>query len=265
MQETAPSKGELRRQRIMQRLKQNGRITIQEMIDEFDCSEATARRDLDLLERTGGVIRTIGGALLESFPTVKEVSFTEKQQRLWVQKEAIARKAVELVEEGDIIGLTGGTTTFLIARELKLRQGITVVTNAVNIAMELADSDGIQVVVIGGVMRGKSYELCGPLAEKTVEHLNIGKMFLGIDGLTIGQGPTTYSELEAQTARVLIKHSQQTIAVFDHTKLDRASLFSVTPLSSLYGCITDDGADPGFLHEIEKHGVKVYSAGVSAG
>lgn len=262
MQETASSKGEQRRQGIMLRLKQNGRITITEIIEQFDCSEATARRDLDILEKNGSVIRTIGGALLEGFLAVKEVSFTEKQQKLWVQKEAIARKAVELIEEGDIIGLSGGTTTFLIARELKKREGITVVTNAVNIAMELADNDALQVVVIGGVMRGKSYELCGPLAEKTIEHLNIGKMFLGIDGLTLEQGPTTYSELEAQTARTLLSHSQQTIAVFDHTKLDRASLFSIAPLDALYGCITDDGADPAFLRKLAERGVQVYSADV---
>jgi DeoR/GlpR family transcriptional regulator of sugar metabolism len=77
-----------------------------------------------------------------------------------------------------VIGLTGGTTTFLIAKAIKFRKNITVVTNAVNIAMELSEGEDIQVVLTGGVMRKNSYELCGPLAEKTVEGLNIGKMFL---------------------------------------------------------------------------------------
>ncbi|OPA79996.1 DeoR family transcriptional regulator [Paenibacillus selenitireducens] len=239
-----PSKGEQRRQLILQLLKQQGRITIQEIIDQFDCSEATARRDLDLLDKKGEIIRTIGGALFDGISTVREMPFAEKKQHLWLEKEAIARKAVELIEEGDSICLTGGTTTFLIARELKSRQGVTVVTNAVNIAMELADSEGIQVVVVGGVMRNKSFELCGPLAEKTIMHLNIEKLFIGVDGISAEQGITTYSELEAQTGRMLMSRAKHTIAVFDRTKVNKASLFSIAPLSELHACVTDVPLDP---------------------
>lgn len=239
----SPSKGEQRRQLILQFLKQHGRITLQEIIEQFDCSEATARRDLDLLDRKGEIIRTIGGALYDGISPVREATFAEKKQHLWLEKEAIARRAVDLIEEGDIVCLTGGTTTFLIARELKLRQGITVVTNAVNIAMELADSEGIQVVVIGGVMRNKSFELCGPLAERTIEHVNIEKLFMGVDGISLEQGITTYSELEAQTGRMLMKRAKRTIAVFDRTKVNKSSLFSIAPLSELHGCVTDSSLD----------------------
>lgn len=260
MQESTPSKGELRRQQIMHRLKQQGRITIQEIIDHFECSEATARRDIDMLEKTTGIIRTIGGALFDGFSPSKESTFTEKKQLLWNEKEAIAAKAAELVQEGDVIGLSGGTTTFLIARALKMRHGITVVTNAVNIAMELADSDGIQLVVIGGVMRSKSYELCGPLAERTIEHINIGIMFLGIDGLTIDKGITSFSELEAQTVRMLLGKSEKTIAVFDHTKIGKSSLFSIAPLTQLYAGITDANVDPSVVEQLEQHGVVIHIA-----
>ncbi|MFD0868389.1 HTH-type transcriptional repressor glcR [Chlamydia abortus] len=252
------SKGEQRRANILNMLKQNGRITVQEIVGRFACSEATARRDLDLLEKTEPIIRTIGGALYDGFSATREISFTERKHYSWIEKEAIAEKAASLIGEGDIIGLTGGTTTFLIARALKTRRGITVVTNAVNIAMELADNDEIQIVVIGGIMRNKSFELCGPLAEKMVDSLNIGKMFIGIDGISL-QGVTTYSESEAEIAKALIKRSGQTYAVFDHSKVGKSSLFSIAPLSSLHACITDAKNMGAELHEqLVKLGVKQY-------
>ncbi|MCG7408456.1 DeoR/GlpR family DNA-binding transcription regulator [Paenibacillus sp. ACRRX] len=251
------SKGELRRHQIMQELKQHGRISIAEIIEQFDCSEATARRDLDLLERNGELIRTIGGALYEGGSAVREVTFQEKKSMLWLEKEAIAKRAVDYIEEGDSICLTGGTTTYLIAKLLKQRQGITVVTNAVNIAMELSDSEGLQVVVIGGVMRNNSFELCGPLAERTIEHLNIEKLFMGIDGFSITKGITTYSELEAQTARMLMRQAEATYAVFDHTKVGRASLFSVAGVGELTGVVTDRALSEEMNTKLMKDGIEV--------
>ncbi|WP_159881415.1 DeoR/GlpR family DNA-binding transcription regulator [Paenibacillus puerhi] len=267
MVDRAPSKGERRREQIMNLLKRQGRITIQEMIDKFDCSEATARRDLDVLERQGGIIRSLGGAQLESPAAAsgREISFFEKKQLLWLEKEAIAAKAAALVEEGDVVGLTGGTTTFLIARELKLRKGITIVTNAVNIAMELSESDGVQVVLTGGVMRRNSFELCGPLAERIIESVNIGIMFMGIDGITEEQGLTTFSEQEADIARLMLKRALRSYAVFDHTKIGRTSLFSMAPLSTLTGCITNELTDASLRAYLEASGIALHLADTEPG
>lgn len=258
MNNPTTSKSKRRRDELLALLKKQGRLSIQDVIDSFGVSEATARRDVDSLALSDGVIRTIGGAQFEGYTVGKEVSFLEKKQVLWAEKEAIAEQAAALVEEGDIVGLSGGTTTFIIARKLKERRNITVVTNAVNIAMELADGDGIQVVLTGGVMRSNSYELCGPLAEKTVEGLNITKMFLGIDGFTLAQGFTTYSELEAQIGKLLIARSAQTIVVFDQTKIGRASLFTVTPLSAVHACITNTTLDDRYVEEFAKHHIALH-------
>ncbi|SDC18646.1 transcriptional regulator, DeoR family [Paenibacillus sp. UNCCL117] len=261
MVDRAPSKGDRRREQIMNLLKRQGRVTIQEMIEKFDCSEATARRDLDVLERQGGIIRSLGGAQLESpAASGREISFFEKKQLLWLEKEAIAAQAAKLVEEGDVVGLTGGTTTFLIARELKLRRGITVVTNAVNIAMELSESDGVQVVLTGGVMRRNSFELCGPLAERIIEGINIGIMFMGIDGIAEEQGLTTFSEQEADIARLMLKRSLRSYAVFDHTKAGRTSLFSMAPLTTLTGCITNKIPDEPLRAFLEANGIALHLA-----
>lgn len=260
MQPKEPSKGRRRQEAILQLLKQRGRITVQEILDQFQCSEATARRDLDALESSEGVIRTLGGAVYDVMGGSREIPFAEKKDISWLEKESIADKAVSLVSPGDVVGLSGGTTTFLIARALKALQGITVVTNAVNIAMELADAEDIQVVVTGGIMRRNSFELCGPLAEKVVDSLNVGKMFLGIDGINVQQGVMMYSELESEISKMLIRRSVETYAVFDASKIGRTSLFSCCPLASLHGCVTNALPDPSFAEALERSGIAVHLA-----
>lgn len=254
------SKGERRRAGILTLLKQQGKVNVQEIVERFACSEATARRDLDLLEKQGSVIRSIGGALLDTSPAFAESSFQEKRSVLWLEKEAIAAKAAAMVEPGDIVGLTGGTTTFLIARQLKFHTDMTVVTNAVNIAMELADSEGVQVVLTGGVMRKKSYELCGPLAESVVGNIHITKMFMGVDGVSLHAGVSTYSEQEAQIARLMLSRSAQGYAVFDHSKLEKTSLFSIVPLTALKGVITDRLEQRAVRDYLAKHGLELHEA-----
>ncbi|MUT64479.1 DeoR/GlpR family DNA-binding transcription regulator [Paenibacillus sp. NEAU-GSW1] len=253
------SKGQRRREAILQLLKQQGRITIQDIVERFDCSEATARRDLEQMESLYPIIRTIGGAMYDGMNAVRDVGFAEREGLSIFEKERIARKAASLIEEGDVVGLSGGTTNYLIAKELKFRNGITVVTNAVNIAMELAGS-AVQVVVTGGIMRHNSFELCGPLGEGMVAHLNIGKMFIGVDGISAVGGITTYSEQEAQIAKALIKRSHTTYAVFDQSKVGKMSLFSIAALSELQAFITDVAVPPELAAAAEQHHISIYVA-----
>lgn len=251
------SKGQRRRDEIIQLLKHQGRITITEMVTRFGCSEATARRDLEQLEGVHPVIRTIGGAMYDGMGTMRELHFAEKEGLSILEKEKIAQLASDLIVESDVIGLSGGTTNFLLAKLLKVRKGITVVTNAVNIAMELAGSP-IQVVVTGGIMRHNSFELCGPIGEGMIAQLHIGKMFIGIDGISATGGITSYSEQEAQIAKALIRRSQETYAVFDHTKANRTSLFSVAALSELKAVVTDSPLTGELAEELNRQAVSIY-------
>lgn len=257
MIEGSGSKGQRRREAILQLLKQQGRITIPEMVERFGCSEATARRDLEQMEGVYPVIRTIGGAMYDGMGTMRELHFAEKEGLSILEKEKIAQLAASLIVEGDIIGLSGGTTNFLLAKLLKSRKGITVVTNALNIAMELAGSQ-IQVVVTGGIMRHNSFELCGPLGEGMVAQLHIGKMFIGVDGISAAGGISSYSEQEAQIAKALISRSQETYAIFDHTKTNRTSLFSVAALTELKAVITDSEMTGELAAALQQHQVSVY-------
>ncbi|WP_168122802.1 DeoR/GlpR family DNA-binding transcription regulator [Paenibacillus sp. HB172176] len=257
MAELSGTKGSRRREAILQLLKQQGKITIQEMVERFGCSEATARRDLEQMEAIYPVIRTIGGAMYDGMGAMRELPFSEKEGLSILEKEKIAKAAASQIVEGDVIGLSGGTTNFLLAKLLKGRRGITVVTNAINIAMELADSR-IQVVVTGGIMRHNSFELCGPLGEEMIAQLHIGKMFIGVDGISSEGGISSYSEQEAQSAKALIKRSQETYVVFDHTKANRTSLFSIAALTEIKGVITDSPLDGPLGDAIRLHGITVY-------
>lgn len=254
-----PSKGERRRAEIMLLLKQQGRITIQELVERLGISEATARRDLEMMEKTEPLIRTIGGAMYDGLNSVRDLPFEEKKGLSYLEKERIAQQAATLIDEGDVIGLSGGTTNYLLAKLLKPRKGITVVTNAVNIAMELAGSE-VQVVVTGGIMRHNSFELCGPLGEAMVAHLHIGKMFIGVDGISVEGGITTYSEQEAQIAKALMMRAQATYAIFDHTKVGKTSLFSIAALTDVHAYITDAALDGALADYAAEQGARVYLA-----
>ncbi|CAM3628786.1 DeoR/GlpR family DNA-binding transcription regulator [Marinicrinis lubricantis] len=260
MTERNVSKGE-RRQAIYQYLKEHGSISLQQLTEQFQCSEATARRDLEALEENGGIIRTLGGgAKYVAKAAMYEVPFREKEQLLLEEKEAIADVAVSFVKEGDVIGLTGGTTTYLIAKALKRKKHVTIVTNAVNIAMELADMDDLQVVLTGGMLRNKNYELSGPLAERTLEVLNIHTLFMGVDGVSAEQGISTHSEFDASIAKLMMSRSERTIAVFDHSKWLRSSLFHIAPLSALHGCISNAVPPADTLSMLQQIGLQVHIA-----
>ncbi|SFS99087.1 DeoR/GlpR family DNA-binding transcription regulator [Paenibacillus sp. BC26] len=259
MADVQSSKGQRRREQIMNVLKRQGRVSIQEVVERFGISEATARRDLELMEKSEPVIRTIGGAMYDGMNAVRELPFAEKEGLSFLEKERIAAAAAGLIFEGDVVGLSGGTTNYYLAKLLKTRRGITVVTNTVNVAMELAGSD-INVVVTGGMMRHNSFELCGPLGEGMISQLHIGKMFLGVDGVSSTGGITTYSEQEAQIAKAMIRRSQATYAMFDHTKIGRTSLFSIAPLTELQAFITDRPLPQQLASIANAHGIQTVIA-----
>jgi DeoR family transcriptional regulator of aga operon/DeoR family fructose operon transcriptional repressor len=255
------SKGELRRAQTLELIKSHGKISLLEIVQTVGCSEATARRDLDALEKAGEIIRTNGGAIYEGSLTsaVSELPFAAKRDFRRLDKERIAATAAALVEEGDIICLTGGTTTFFIAKALKKHRNITIVTNAVNIAYELADAEDIQVVVIGGVMRSKSYELCGPLAESVIDKINITKMFLGVDGVTQNFGFTMHSELEARIAQLTMERSSEVYAVFDQSKVEKSALFTIAPLNQVTGVITNKQPEGWFEQACREQQIAIHT------
>src|SRR5208282_2179571 len=150
----------------------------------------------------------------------------------------IARAAVRLVEEGQSVLLDSGTTTTAIARALKDRVQLTVITNAINIAAELAGTH-IEVVLTGGMLRKNSFSLVGPLAERTLRQLSADILFLGVDGFDTRAGLFTPNLLECEVNRVMVEIARRTIAVCDSSKFGRLSLSNIVPVAAVHEVITD--------------------------
>jgi DeoR family fructose operon transcriptional repressor len=190
---------EQRQQAILQILQREQFVKVGQLSALLGTSDASVRRDLQALEEAGLLKRTHGGAVC-SQPAGFEPSLAEKQDRFLPEKAAIARAAVELVQSGETVLLDAGSTTLHVAALLKYRQGITVVTNAVNIARELAAGD-LEVTLTGGTLRSNTLAMVGPIAENTLAGLHVDKLFLATNGLDLKRGLTTPNLSEAQVKR----------------------------------------------------------------
>jgi DeoR family transcriptional regulator of aga operon len=199
--------------------------------------------------------RTHGGAVAHD--VLYELPLRYKAARHQEEKKRIAAAAARLVADGAVVGLTGGTTTTEVARSLRDRRGITVVTNALNIAGELAIRADLKLVVTGGTARTESYELVGPVAEQALERINLDLAFIGVDGIAIGAGLTTHHEIEAQTDRALIDRARHVVVVTDSSKLGRVAFAQICPLEEVDELITDAGALPETIVGITDAGVAV--------
>ncbi len=240
---------------ILENLSNGGSVAVADLCDTLGASPATIRRDLELLEQQRLLTRTHGGAVAQG--VVYELPLRYKSGRHQDEKRRIAAAASALVTDGEAIGLTGGTTTTEVARSLVDRQRLTVVTNALNIASELAIRPNLKLVVTGGYARPESYELVGPLAERSLAGLNLDVVFLGVDGISFEAGLTTHHEVEAHTNLALIERARRTVVVADSSKIGRSAFAQICPIDRVDELITDSGADARSLAAIREAGVDV--------
>ena len=245
----------------------DGSITVEDVIARFGVSAATVRRDLDELAQQQFIVRTRGGAALS--PGSGELPLRYRSSRMGREKAEIAAAAVALIHPGDVIALNGGTTTTEIAQELGrkcaadpafTRDGVTVVTNAVNIAYELSVREQVRVVVTGGVARSRSYELIGPLTELILPAIDVHTFFLGLDVINVERGILTQNEGEAAVSASLARAAKRVIAVADHTKFSATGFARICAVSDLDLLITDSGAADSDVAAVREAGVEVQIA-----
>ena len=247
---------EERLSQILEKLADGGSVGVAELAADLGASTASIRRDLQLLEEQRLLSRTHGGAVANS--TVYELPLRYRGGRHSTEKRRIAAAAALRVDETvATLGFTGGTTTTEVARQLADRTGITIVTNALNIASELAMRPDLHLIVTGGAARSESYELVGPLAEATLEGINLDLAIVGVDGITASGGLTTYHHIEAHTNRVMIERARRVIVVADGSKVGRLALERICAVGSVDELITDDSAPAEELRHLERAGVAV--------
>ncbi|MEJ5946703.1 DeoR/GlpR family DNA-binding transcription regulator [Pseudokineococcus basanitobsidens] len=225
-----------------------------ELAATLGVSAATVRRDLAVLEDQRLLRRVHGGAApLDDAPL--PVRYRGGEQR--AAKLAIAEEAARRIPRGaHALGLTGGSTTGEVARALTDRRGLTVITNAIDVALDLVLRPHVKVVMTGGVARSQSYELVGPWAEQTLQAVNLGTAVVGVDGIST-EGLTTHDEVEAGVDAAMLRRAQRVLVVADGTKLGRVHLARICPLADVDELITDAGAPPEEVAALRRAGLAV--------
>lgn len=250
---------EERRRLIVEYVDKQGRATVEELAKRFHTSAVTIRNDLEALARSSAIARSHGGALPATAPNAHDTPLNIKETRHHAQKLRIGQAAARLIQDGETIILDSGSTTVEIARQIRQMkfESLTVITNALNIALELSGLSHIRVMMLGGLLRETSYSLVGPDAEQALAKLSADRLFLGVDGLDPVVGVTTPDPLEASLNALMIRVSRETIAVFDASKLGQRSLSVITPVQQLHRVITDNSAEAKVVEALRAAGVDV--------
>jgi DeoR family transcriptional regulator of aga operon len=253
-----PRFSEERRRFILQCLDREGSVLVSDLAEELVVSAVTIRNDLKSLADEGLAFRTHGGAVKADF-TLVDRSLSEKQKLYSEAKSAIARKAATFIREGQSIILDSGSTTAEIARSIKLlrKEQITVITNAINIALELMDASGVQVILTGGMLRKESSSVVGPLAEETLSRLTADIFFMGVDGFDPHFGFMTPNLAEAGINQQMIKIAREVIVVTDPSKFGRRSLAVICPTDQVKRIITTSQLDEEYRRETDAAGVEL--------
>jgi len=227
-----------RRAKILDLLKNQGQVRVDELQKIFQVSEVTIRNDLDRLEKKGLLIRTRGGGL-QTQRVQFDYQFNKEMSRFLKEKQAIGKKAAELVNENDTIILDSGTTTLEVGRHLTHLKDLTVITNGISIACELGQYRNLKVVMLGGSFRQSSQSIFGPIAEENMKSLFCDKVFLGVNALDSKHGLfTTYIE-DASLNRMMIDVSKEVIVVTDSSKFQKRGFSLIAPMSVVDTLITD--------------------------
>lgn len=250
---------EERRSRILNLLHTEGRVHVSDLVETFDVSEVSIRKDLAVLEERKLLVRVKGGAIvLHQSGDYDDLSISHKQQLHAHEKQLIGQYAASLVRNGERIILDSGTTTMEIAKNLEGLSNLTVITNALDIAITLNSYGKFTVIVLGGTMRAVSHSTVGMISEYALKNIFCDKLFLGVDSISITDGLSTPSLEEASLNQAMIDSANEVIAVFDSSKFGRRTFAHIASLDKINTIITDSHISPDLKAYIEKTGITLH-------
>lgn len=256
-------KTDKRAKEILHLLLREGKSSVDDLVATLGASPASIRRDLVRLEKQGLVHRTHGGAMLAGGPSMYEpfrfdAAFQIREDRFAQEKQRIARAAAAQVQENETIGIAAGTTTTLVARQLAHRKNIHIITNAVNVGMELSSNSRVQTTLTGGSMRwAGAFSLVGPAAIESLTTIVMDKLFVGATGVDPERGATLIQAEEAAVFRAMVRQSRQRIIVADSSKLGLVSPAIVCTPREIDLLITDNGITDQLAAQFEASGIRV--------
>jgi DeoR family transcriptional regulator of aga operon len=229
-----------RRSQILELIDQHGQVKVTDLSKTFKVSEVTIRNDLAQLEEKGLLIRARGGAF-QSQNVSQDQTLNIKVKKNHKEKQAIGKAAAALINEGETIILDSGTTTMEVARQLDKFNNLTVITNALNIAIELTQYPQIKLIIPGGFLRDKSLSLVGPISEDSIKNYFCDKFFIGVDGIDAEYGISTPNAEEAHLNKLMINISHEIIVVTDSSKFSKRSFAFISDISAINTIVTDNG------------------------
>ncbi len=248
-----------RRHDIVQCTLDSGKVLIPDLVDKYGVSAVTIRSDLNNLHSKGLLIRTRGGAVASNKIT-QELSINDKYNEHSEVKRKLALVASNLIDEEDAIILDSGTTTAEIANCLDRFKQLIVMTNGLNVAQNLVNADGVEVLMTGGSLRKKSLSFYGSQAEDSLSRYHFNKVFLGVDGFDLNVGVTTHFEAECVLNRKMCEVAREVIVVTDSSKFNTLGVHKILGLKEIDVLITDEGIQDEFIQSLEANGVRVIIA-----
>ncbi len=263
---TAPDPSEARAPMILQRraqiaelVRQSGAARVADLAERFQVSEVTIRNDLMQLEKQGQLIRDRGGALpLDHARELTSLLAVETRAHLQIaEKQRIARAAAQLVSPGDTILMDAGTTVVEMAPHLAGIDRLTVVTNALNVALEVAAKTDARIILLGGTFSREASSTVGSLAEQMLGGLRVQKAFLGTQAFDLEHGLTDTTPEIADVKRAMIRAARRVVLLADSSKLDRCGFIKVAPLTAVQTVITDDGLPVDTRSAVKGLGIEV--------
>jgi DeoR/GlpR family transcriptional regulator of sugar metabolism len=250
---------EPRRRRILEWIQEEGAARVRDLAAAFQVSEATIRQDLERLEQDGTITREHGGAFLNTLPA-QAGTMTLHHQENMDRKRKIGALAATLVEDGETIILDAGTTTTEVATRLTDRRNLTVITNALNIAIILGGLPGNAVHMPGGQFKAPTLSLSGDKSVEYFSNIFAGKLFLATAGVALDAGLTYPSFADLQLKEAMIKAARRVILVADSTKINRNSFTRLVALDLIHTFVTDDGISDADAQAFERYGIETLIA-----
>lgn len=248
-----------RQKQILSLLTRQRRLSVTEIVKQFSISEATARRDLESLTSQGKAQRVHGGVIaMEKAPP--ELPILERENEQKEEKSRIGRAAASLVGDNESLFLGSGTTVLEVARNLRERKNLTVITNSLSVLNLLADVRGITIISLGGMLRDSELSFIGHITEQALIEIHADKVFMGTRGASLEHGLTNDYLQETLTDRAIMKSGREVIIVADHTKVNRVSTVLLAPWSSVHTFVTDSGVDQKFVRALRQRSTQVLIA-----
>ena len=241
---------EERHQIILNILENRGSVQVTDLVSQFDVSEMTIRRDLDVLERKG-LLRRVHGGAVSDWGRSYEPPFLSRSTTHQEEKARIGKMAAELVRSGDSMTLDVGTTTLEVARNLADKQNLTIITPCFQIASLLCENPSIRLILTGGILRHSELSMVGHLAERVFDEFYVDKLFLAAAGVDFDSGLTEYNLEDTLVKQAMIRTAKQVILVTDSSKFNRVAFTAIAPIDVIDTVVTDRSVAPSIVSKLK--------------